>query len=266
MVFKLFRINTILCTVGCAALALLSGCTNTGSESKAQPVNLEQFTTGADRFAVMSTVGQPEGKLQHENRQCDIYKLYTSGFGVGGKAAVAAAEMLTGVSTFGLSEALWAPVKAGMNPNLHTVLFCYTQNEQLVDIYDKNPTSLSQAEHRIVNAQLYAASTVTPAAAVPNGKVSLIPSQVSATVTKPAGVSEPVSATGAATSKPATTTTTSTPTPTAPSLKTTADELNSLGHQALQAVGKAAIDKMTAVPSVPVTQPEVLDAVNPAAQ
>lgn len=259
MVFKLFRINNVLSTVGCATLALLSGCTNTGSEGKAQPVNLEQFTTGADRFAVMSTVGQPEGQVQHDNRQCDIYKLYTSGFGVGGKAAVAAAEMLTGMSTFGLSEALWAPVKAGMNPNLHTVLFCYAKNEQLVDIYDKNPTSLSLAEHRIVNAQLYAASLVAPTGATQNSKAADIPGQVAAPVTKPAGTSEPVSATGGGTGA-------QTSTPVVPTLKSTADELNNLSHQALQAVGKAAIERITAVPPVPVTQPDVLDAVHPVAQ
>lgn len=194
---RLSCFQTALSAFSLTSLMVLTSCSS-GGEGKTEPVNMSQFKEGSDRFSVMSSVGQPEGSVTHEGRHCDIYKLYTSGLGSGGKAAMTAAEVLTGIGTLGLAEAIWAPVKAGSKPNIHTVLFCYAQNEQLVDIYDKNPTNSSHPSHRIVNATLYAQPVV-----VQNGNstqantVQIIPNAISATITQPAtvagqtGTSEP---------------------------------------------------------------------------
>lgn len=184
--FSRFSHHRLIGAVGAASLLALTSCSS-GGEGKTEPVDMSQFKSGTDRFAVMSSVGQPEGSVTHDGHRCDIYKLYTKGLGSGGKAAMTAAEVLTGIGTLGLSEAIWAPIKAGTKPNIHTVLFCYAQNEQLVDIYDKNPTSSSQSDHRIVNAALYSAPVVVPAgAATQSSTVQIAPNELSATVTQPA--------------------------------------------------------------------------------
>ena len=120
-----------------------------------EPVDLGQLNESSDRFTVLSTLGEPAGSVTHEHRRCDIYKLYTSGLGAGGKAAVKAAEVLTSVATLGLAQIIWAPVRAGTRPKQHTVLMCYAANEGLVEIFDKNPNDDSPPEVRIVNEKLY---------------------------------------------------------------------------------------------------------------
>lgn len=140
------------------AVALaLSGCTGgPAADGNTEPVDLAQFNESSDRFTVVSTLGEPAGSVTHEHRRCDIYKLYTSGLGAGGKAAVKAAEVLTSVATLGLAQIIWAPVRAGTRPKQHTVLMCYAANDGLVEIFDKNPNDDSPAEVRVVNQTLYA--------------------------------------------------------------------------------------------------------------
>ncbi|MFT8371766.1 MAG: hypothetical protein ABF641_12080 [Acetobacter sp.] len=191
MAHKLSYFHSALSVFSLTSLMVLTAC-STGGEGKTEPVNMSQFKEGSDRFSVMSSVGQPEGSVTHEGRHCDIYKLYTSGLGSGGKAAMTAAEVLTGIGTLGLSEAIWAPVKAGTKPNIHTVLFCYAANEQLVDIYDKNPTNSSHPTHRVINAKLYATPIVVQSGtAMQSNTVQIIPNAVSTTVTQPVVGAEP---------------------------------------------------------------------------
>ncbi|MFT9091423.1 MAG: hypothetical protein ABF479_10550 [Gluconacetobacter sp.] len=151
-----------LCTLGTSLL--LAGC---GSSTPApEPVLLSQFNPATDRFQVISTVGKAEGTVQKDGRACDIYKIYTTGLTSGGRAAMTAGEVVTGIATLGLAEAVWAPVKAGTRPQLHTVLFCFGENEKLVDIYDKDPTDTSAARHLIVNRVAYAAAHAAPTSPV----------------------------------------------------------------------------------------------------
>lgn len=143
---------------------LLAGC---GSSTPApEPVLLSQFNPSTDRFQVISTVGRAEGTVQKDGRSCDIYRLYTTGLTSGGRAAVKAAEVLTSVATLGVAQIPWAIAKAGTRPQVHTVLFCFAENEKLVDIYDKDPTDTSAARHLIVNRVAYAAAHATPSSPI----------------------------------------------------------------------------------------------------
>ncbi|GBQ91329.1 hypothetical protein AA0535_2268 [Asaia krungthepensis NRIC 0535] len=93
-----------------------------------------------------------------------------------------AGEVLTSVATLGLAQVIWAPVKAGTRPQLHTVLFCYGRTDKLVDIYDTDPTSSHEQDHMILNQAAYSEPV---ALAVPTGPVQattfLVPGAVAAT-------------------------------------------------------------------------------------
>ena len=146
-----------------SALLLLAACG--GGMPAPEPVLLSQFNKNTDRFGVVSTVGKAEGTIQKNGRSCDIYKIYTSGLTAGGRAAMKAGEVVTSVATLGLAQVIWAPVKAGTRPQLHTVLFCFGSNDKLVDIYDKDPTDSDGPDHLIINRAAYSTPVVVAPAA-----------------------------------------------------------------------------------------------------
>ncbi|MCI1374193.1 MAG: hypothetical protein LKH33_08655 [Acetobacter sp.] len=165
-------------------LLLLAAC---GSGTPApEPVLMSQFNQNSDRFGVVSTVGKAEGTIQKSGRSCDIYKIYTTGLTAGGRAAMKAGEIVTSVATLGLAQVIWAPVKAGTRPQLHTVLFCFGSDDKLVDIYDKDPTDSTGPDHLIINRAVYnapvAAALVMPAHIEAEG-----PAPVTLTTTAGAG-------------------------------------------------------------------------------
>lgn len=142
------------------SLLTLSGC---GSSTPVpEPVRMSQFHKAQDRFSIITAVGKPEGTVEREGRQCDIYKIYTSGLSAAGRAGMTAGEVVTGIATLGLAEAVWAPVKAGTRPQQHTVLFCF-RDDRLVDIYDKDPTTTRVADHTILDREAYSRPVVAKA-------------------------------------------------------------------------------------------------------
>ncbi|MBB2170346.1 hypothetical protein HLH36_18700 [Gluconacetobacter aggeris] len=175
--------NPLLLLAG--SVFLLSGCG--GSTPAPEPVLLSQFSANTDRFTVVSAVGKPDGSIQKDGRNCDIYRLYTTGLTSGGRAAVKAAEVLTSVATLGVAQIGWAIGKAGTRPQVHTVLFCFASNDKLVDIYDKDPTNTSIAVHRIVNREAYSAPIVMQAASSPStiAEVAASPASPSSSDTGP---------------------------------------------------------------------------------
>lgn len=200
------RLAPLLCV---ATLALtLSACASQSEEGRSEPIDMSQFSEGTDHFKVVSIIGEPTMKIAHEGRECDVYHLYTRGLGAGGKAAMKAAEVLTSIATLGVAQAVWAPINAGTHPNIHTVLFCFAQNDQLVDIFDKNPTNGSKPLHTIINQQLYstpviataapadstttpvAAAATTPTATDPNAEPAVIVAEPKAESPAPLAASE----------------------------------------------------------------------------
>lgn len=167
-----------------APLFLISSCALTacGSSTPApEPVLLSQFNANTDRFDIVSTIGRAEGTIQKNGRPCDIYRIYTSGLTSGGRAAMKAGEVLTSVATLGLAQVIWAPVKAGTRPQLHTVLFCYGRTDKLVDIYDTDPTSTHEQDHMILNKEAYSEPVALSAPTGPTqATTSLVPVAVPA--------------------------------------------------------------------------------------
>ena len=156
--------NSLRVTAALALCAALSACASSGQgDGRTEPVDMSQFVAGTTRFDVASTMGQPEGHIAHDNRPCDIYHAYTRGLSSGGRAMMAGGEVLTDIGTLGLAELIWAPIKEGTKPNLHTVLFCFGPGDRLVEIYDKNPTTAKAPRHLVVDPALYATPVIAPA-------------------------------------------------------------------------------------------------------
>ncbi|GBR16792.1 hypothetical protein AA105894_1660 [Asaia spathodeae NBRC 105894] len=144
---------------------------------------LGQFTKDSDRFGVVSTLGRAEGVIRKDGRPCDIYRIYTSGLTSGGRAALKAGEVLTSVATLGVAQFFWIPIKAGTRPQQHTVLFCYGPNDHLVDLYDTDPTSTHEQDHRILDEVAYGQPVSLGAPTGPTeGATPLVPGVTSASI------------------------------------------------------------------------------------
>ena len=148
-------------------LGLVAACAGPDDGGKTDPIEMSQFKLGSTRIDVVGALGRPEWTVQKAGRPCDVYKIHTRGMGSGGKAAMAVAEGLTDVVTLGLAEVAWSGIRAGIKPDLHTVLFCYGQppdDDALVDIYDKNPTVERAATQTIIDPARFAIPRTLPPA------------------------------------------------------------------------------------------------------
>jgi hypothetical protein len=57
------------------------------------PVDLTEFQEGATRDSVLEKLGSPQSTAtESDGASCDFYKLYTKGYGAGGKIPIAVAE------------------------------------------------------------------------------------------------------------------------------------------------------------------------------
>ena len=96
--------SVLRATVAVLPLALCACGGSPVADGSTEPVDLAQFNESTDRFAVLGTLGEPAGSVTHEGRRCDIYKLYTSGLGAGGKAAVKPLEAAVKDEDAGVSK------------------------------------------------------------------------------------------------------------------------------------------------------------------
>ena len=64
---------------------------------------------------------------------CDYYKLYTRGYGAGGKIPIAVGEAAADVFTIGLAEIVLTPTEGVTRNEKHPVAFCYV-NQKLVRV------------------------------------------------------------------------------------------------------------------------------------
>jgi hypothetical protein len=119
-----------------ACSLLLSGCSAYLEATRPDPVNLQNFAAGQSRIDVVAKLGTPTGSVADGDRNCDVYKLYTTGPAGLGKGAIAAGEVVADVYTLGLAEVVTTPAEAATRNAQHTVLFCYTRDNRLGEIRD----------------------------------------------------------------------------------------------------------------------------------
>lgn len=98
------------------------------------PINLNQFRLGESRESVIERIGPPGAQVKEsDGARCDLYRLYTKGYGALGKVPIAVGEGLADVMTLGLAEIVLSPTEAATKNAKHPINFCY-KNAKLVRI------------------------------------------------------------------------------------------------------------------------------------
>lgn len=93
------------------------------------PVDLSQFQPGQNRDFILEQLGAPQNSaMESDGASCDFYKLYTHGYGAGGKIPIALAEGAADFFTLGLAEIVTTPAEGATKNELHPVAFCYRNN------------------------------------------------------------------------------------------------------------------------------------------
>ena len=102
------------------------------------PVELAKFHPGDSRSSITQELGAPVTTSKGGGgTSCDLYLLYTRGYGVAGKAPIAVGELAADVFTVGLAEIVLSPTEAATRNEKRTVWFCY-QNDALLNVTVKS--------------------------------------------------------------------------------------------------------------------------------
>jgi len=143
-----------------AALTVLSGCSVYMEATRPTPVDLTQFSPDTSRDTVIERVGAPMATTKEASGEsCDLYKLYTHGYGGGGRASIAFLEGAADVVTFGLAEAVSTPVEAATKNEPHPVTICYR---------DAKLSKISEDGNVVVGPGTQAVAAAPPPSAVAN--------------------------------------------------------------------------------------------------
>ena len=122
-------INLLVLTLGAI---LLGACSPVLEATRPTPTNLSQFQTGDARDSVVQRLGPPlTTNSAPDGASCDLYQLYTRGYGAGGKAPIMLAETAADVVTLGLAEVILTPTEGVTRNEKHPVTFCYRDGKLL---------------------------------------------------------------------------------------------------------------------------------------
>jgi hypothetical protein len=119
-------------------LCFVSGCSVFMEATRPTPVDLGKFHPGDSRSSVTQELGAPVTTSKGVGgTSCDLYLLYTKGYGVAAKAPIAVGELAADVFTIGLAEIVLSPTEAATRNEKRTVWFCY-QNDALLSVTVKS--------------------------------------------------------------------------------------------------------------------------------
>ncbi len=109
------------------AMAILgAACSPVMEVTRPTPTDLTQFQTGDTRDSVIGRLGPPlTTNPESGGASCDLYQLYTKGYGAEGKVPIAVAEAAADVFTLGLAEVVMTPAEGVTRNEKHPVTFCY---------------------------------------------------------------------------------------------------------------------------------------------
>ena len=181
---NLFR--SVLLGAAMATFASLSGCSVYMEATRPTPVELDEYQIGQTRDSVLERLGAPENTAKEsDGASCDFYKLYTKGYGAGGKIPLAVAEGAADVFTLGLAEIVLTPTEGVTKNEKHPVAICY-KDDRIARITTDTEPSAGSAETAITAASAPSpAAAATQAAAVasaPAGAVGSAPNVASQNV------------------------------------------------------------------------------------
>ena len=151
----------------CAALLLASSmvaCSVYMEATRPTPTDLNYFQVGMTRDQVMAKLGAPDTtQVQPDQTSCDFYKLYTRGYGAGGKIPIAVAEAAADFFTIGLAEVALTPTEGVTKNEKHPVQFCY-KGQDLVRIVADTPPNASPDQNPPITAASNDGSAVNSSA------------------------------------------------------------------------------------------------------
>jgi hypothetical protein len=197
------------------AVTVLGGvsCSVYMESTRPTPVDLSEFEPGQTRDSVLERLGSPQGTVtESDGASCDLYELYTHGYGAGGKIPIAIAEGAADVFTLGLAEVLLTPTEGVTENAKHPVTFCY-KDQKIVRIRESGRSQTDE-----VPAETTAESNRAPSQSPsPAGESTPVATALPAAAGPATAVSPVVIASPAALASPAAAPA-SQPTPPAPKL------------------------------------------------
>ena len=120
----------------------LGGCSVYLEATRPTPVALDEYQVGQSRDSVLESLGAPESTAtESDGASCDFYRLYTKGYGAGGKIPLAVAEGAADVFTLGLAEVILTPTEGVTKNEKHPVAICYKENKIARISTDTGPTA-----------------------------------------------------------------------------------------------------------------------------
>jgi hypothetical protein len=145
-----------------------AGCSVFMEANRPTPTDLHKFEVGQSRDSVRQRLGEPDDSvIQTDGTDCDNYKLFTKGYGAGGKVGVALLEGAADVLTLGLTEIVLTPTEVLTKNEKHPVAFCYSSGK-LVRVKRALVTN-SVASHKQPSVQQQSTPVSTsPVSALPH--------------------------------------------------------------------------------------------------
>ena len=198
MSLRLRHILVVLCFV--------SGCSVYMEATRPTPVDLGKFHPGDSRSSITQELGSPLTTSKGAgDTSCDLYLLYTKGYGIAVKAPIAVGELAADVFTIGLAEIVLSPTEAATRNEKRTVWFCY-QNDALLSVTVKNAgAETSTSTTPTPETSTSTTSTPSPASISSSPAPSLASTPVPSEGSTPTDLATPVR------SNPATATPSATP-------------------------------------------------------
>ena len=115
-----------------AAAGFVGACSPVLEATRPTPTDLSQFQTGDARTSIVDRLGPPLAtKTEGDGSSCDLYQLYTKGYGAEGKVPIAVAEAAADFFTIGLAEVVMTPAEGVTRNEKHPVTFCYRDGKLL---------------------------------------------------------------------------------------------------------------------------------------
>jgi hypothetical protein len=177
-------------------LCVVSGCSIYMESTRPTPTDLEKFTPGDSRTSVMEKLGSPVTTSKGvDGNSCDLYLLYTRGYGIAGKAPIVLGEAAADFFTIGLAEIVLSPTEAATKNEKRPVWFCY-QNEALVSVTVKSAETETPTSSPT--------PTPSPASSSPSSSASFSPTPVPSESPTPAALATPASSNSASATPTAT--------------------------------------------------------------
>jgi hypothetical protein len=125
---------------------------STPEATRPTPVDLNDYREGMSRDAVLEKLGAPDSTaVESDGTSCDLYKLYTRGYGAGGKIPIAIAEGAADFFTLGLAEIILTPTEGVTKNEKHPVTFCYS-GQKLVRITGEGQPNVSASPNPPITA------------------------------------------------------------------------------------------------------------------